>query len=546
MGQAACVCYNREKDEKVVDSKAARQELSTAAERVSQETGTLAVAARYHRSRRVQEDYELTQRVLGVGFSGDVKFGKSKATGTLHAIKRLSLHIADKEAILRLRAELEIFLRLDHPHVAILNDVYETDDELVFVMEFLKGGELYDRLVSQGKYSELDAATAAYQMLRAISYLHTHGVVHRDLKLENFLYESETGNHLKVIDFGFSKLYKPEDKMHASCGTVSYIAPEVINGSYDNKCDIWSLGVLAFMMLSGEPPFPGDGQETLKLIRRGRYSMDSKRWDKVSEPAKDFVSHLLTYHAKLRPTALEALEHPWITRREGLFGVDIDESVLKSLKVFSQAAKFRRACLRVLATSLSATDRQKIRDTFLALDKNSSGTITLTEFKKALDDHGMASEEAAEVFAAIDVSSDEEVQYSEFLAAVAHSRVLLHDNLIRDTFRRFDTNQSGRITVTNLKDMLGDHFDDNEIAEMLSEVDENHDGAIDYDEFVTYLQKDPAGRKEDDPKTPKVAKTDSALQMFRSDSRKCMQTMKVVDAVVKWKHKRGSNSDPCH
>eukprot|EP00746_Dinoflagellata_sp_MGD_P012711 gnl/MRDRNA2_/MRDRNA2_127195_c0_seq1.p1 gnl/MRDRNA2_/MRDRNA2_127195_c0~~gnl/MRDRNA2_/MRDRNA2_127195_c0_seq1.p1 ORF type:complete len:534 (+),score=114.32 gnl/MRDRNA2_/MRDRNA2_127195_c0_seq1:124-1725(+) len=526
MGICGGVCINRERDGEGKPVLTPR-DLSKTAERVSQNVGQIPVASRYHTSRDVREDYELTQRVLGFGFSGEVKFGKNRATGTKHAIKRLSLHLADEDAKDRLHEELEIFMKLDHPHVAILNDVYVTPEELTFVMEFLAGGELYERLVKKGNYNEYTAANAAYQMLLAVSYLHSQDVVHRDLKLENFLYETETGDHLKVIDFGFSKLHDPHMKMDASCGTVSYIAPEVIARSYTNKCDLWSLGVITYMMLSGEPPFPGEGQTTLKLIRAGLYSMDSPRWRKVSEPAKSFVRALLTKNPEKRPSALEALEDPWIVRRAALHSVDIDPQVLKSLKAFSEAAKFRRACMRVMAMSLSAGVRQKVRESFLALDTEKNGTISLAEFKTALEEQGVKNEEAAEIFAAIDVSANDEIQYSEFLAAVAHSRVFIHGKLLRETFRRFDTNKSGFITAGNLKEVLGETFDDKEINGLIAEVDVNGDNKLDYDEFVAYIEKDPAGKKEGE-ETPTISQT---------DSRKCLQSMLVVDAAVKFQEK---------
>merc|ERR1719253_1495711 len=181
-----------------------------------------------------------------------LKNGKSPEKFAVKAFKMSSVTGEKKTQLL---AEVEIFLCMDHPHVTRLYDVFESEDQLHLVMECMEGGELFDRVTELKRFGESDAADAVYQMLLALNYIHSHGIVHRDLKLENFLYDKPGSSHLKLIDFGFSKIWDPNVKMHVSCGTLSYVAPEVLDKDYRSQCDLWSLGVVTFIILAGYMPF---------------------------------------------------------------------------------------------------------------------------------------------------------------------------------------------------------------------------------------------------------------------------------------------------
>merc|ERR1719433_1595447 len=155
-------------------------------------------------------------------------------------------------------------------------------------MECLEGGELFDRVIERKRFSENDASDAVRQMLLALNYLHSAGIVHRDLKLENFLYDKKGGDHLKLIDFGFSKVWDPNVKMHLSCGTLSYVAPEVLEKNYGSQCDLWSLGVICYILLSGQMPFAGSESVQTQNIKEGKYQMRPDKWSKVPKEAVHF------------------------------------------------------------------------------------------------------------------------------------------------------------------------------------------------------------------------------------------------------------------
>jgi calcium-dependent protein kinase len=381
---------------------------------------------------------------------------------------------------------------MDHPHVARLVDVYEEKDRITLVMECMQGGELFDRVIAKKRFDEKDAAVAAYQMLLAINYLHSHGIVHRDIKLENWLYESNESDHLKLIDFGFSKVWgeDPKVRMHMSCGTLSYVSPEVLNKSYTSQCDLWSLGVVIFILLAGYMPFAGPDEKQIKNIKDGRFTFKPEKWNTVSESATDFVKKLMVVDPKARLDAPKALEHPWIVNRHEVMQDDgPDMCALESLVNFSKESKFRRQCMLAMAWSLSNEERAKLRSSFMNMDKNKCGTITLGEFKKCVEENmDIGDTDVNQIFAAIDSANNGEIQYSEFLAAIVSSRIHLYDDYLQTAFRRFDTDASGFITFDNLKEVLSD-LSDAEIKEIMDEVNSSHDGKITQQEFVDFIHK---------------------------------------------------------
>uniref|UniRef100_A0A0G4HV92 non-specific serine/threonine protein kinase n=1 Tax=Chromera velia CCMP2878 TaxID=1169474 RepID=A0A0G4HV92_9ALVE len=231
--------------------------------------------------KNIHEQYEFDKKVLGTGFSGPVKLAVDKQTGRKVAVKPFIKAGAKRDRVILLKNEAEIYLSIDHPNIAKLLEIYEDDEAVYLVMEYCSGRELYSRLVEKKQYTEYIAAETTKQMLDALAYLHSHNIVHRDLKLENWLYESEGEDApLKLIDFGFSKVWNPtmSRKMHLTCGSIHYVSPDTLSRSYTNKCDLWSLGVLVYMLLVGYQPFWGaNDDELIEKICRGEYSLESLR-----------------------------------------------------------------------------------------------------------------------------------------------------------------------------------------------------------------------------------------------------------------------------
>jgi len=354
------------------------------------------------------------------------------------------------------------------------------------------GGELFERVMKLKRFSENDAAHAVSQMLLAVNYIHKRGVVHRDLKLENFLYEDKTSDHLKLIDFGFSHVWEPNTTMASSVGTLPYMAPEVLHQKYTSKCDLWSMGVITFILLSGYMPFGGAEAEQIACIKGGKFLKKPERWQRISETAQDFVGKLIVVNPNARLSAEQALRHPFIAdcgRRKEKEGDSVDDSIVDALQNFAKVSQFRRACMSVMAWSLSSEESASVRDAFLSIDKNHEGTITLAELRKCLSSKIDASDDQIRpIFDAIDVGQNEEIHYSEFLAAMMTSRIAMNDDILEATFRRFDTDKSGFITTENLRDVLGTHFMGTDVNELIREAGFGNDAKISYDDFIRYLK----------------------------------------------------------
>jgi len=208
--------------------------------------------------------------------------------------------------------------KLNHKNIVCLKEVFEDESEdgkIYMVMEYVSGGELFDHIINRGNYSEHDAALVVRQIIEAVAYLHSNNIAHRDLKPENLLCAGANNEIIKVADFGLSKEFDDNNKaLETMCGTPDYVAPEVLRGNgYTNAVDIWSIGVVTYVMLCGSPPFYGnDDKEVFLKILQSDYKFFSPEWDSISKEAKEFISVLLVLEPQRRPTAAQCLEAPWI------------------------------------------------------------------------------------------------------------------------------------------------------------------------------------------------------------------------------------------
>uniref|UniRef100_A0A8B9JZA4 Protein kinase domain-containing protein n=1 Tax=Astyanax mexicanus TaxID=7994 RepID=A0A8B9JZA4_ASTMX len=234
-----------------------------------------------------------------------------------------------------------------------LKEIFETPLEISLVLELVTGGELFDRVVEKGYYSERDAADAIKQVLEAVAYLHEHGVVHRDLKPENLLYATSAPDApLKIADFGLSKIIDDQVTMKTVCGTPGYCAPEILRGcAYGPEVDMWSVGVITYILLCGFEPFFDDrgDQYMFKRILNCEYEFVSPWWDNVSLNAKDLVKKLIVQDPKKRLTTLQALQHPWVTGKATNF-THMDTAQKKLLE-FNARRKLKAAVKAVVASS---------------------------------------------------------------------------------------------------------------------------------------------------------------------------------------------------
>jgi len=258
------------------------------------------------------DEYEVLE-LIGTGHFAKVRKGRHKRSGELVAVKIITKPAPHKMKMLK--AEVDIMTKLNHPNVVRLHKVVDTETKLYLVMELLTGGELFDRIVAKGHYTEGDAQTLTRTIVKTMHYLHSQGVAHRDLKPENILLATPAEDAaIKITDFGLSRLIDEATLMTTACGTPGYVAPEVItHEAYSTQIDMWSVGVIVYILLCGFPPFYGENDaQMFRKIRTANYKFLSPYWDNISADAKDFVAKLLMVDPNRRMTAQEALKHKWI------------------------------------------------------------------------------------------------------------------------------------------------------------------------------------------------------------------------------------------
>ncbi|XP_022047683.1 calcium/calmodulin-dependent protein kinase type IV [Acanthochromis polyacanthus] len=295
------------------------------------------------------EDFYTLSAELGRGATSVVYRCEEKQTQKPYAVKVLKKTI-DKKIV---RTEIGVLLRLSHPNIIQLKEIFETDTDIALVLELVTGGELFDRIVERGYYSERDAAHVIKQILEAVAYLHENGVVHRDLKPENLLYaDLSLDAPLKIADFGLSKIIDDQVTMKTVCGTPGYCAPEILRGNaYGPEVDMWSVGVILYILLCGFEPFfdPRGDQYMYSRILNCDYEFVSPWWDEVSLNAKDLVSKLIVLDPHKRLSVREALQHPWVLGKAARFSHM--DTTQRKLQEFNARRKLKAAMKAVVATS---------------------------------------------------------------------------------------------------------------------------------------------------------------------------------------------------
>jgi len=244
------------------------------------------------------------------------------------------------EELQLLHQEIDIMKKLQHKNIIALYEVFEEEETIYLILELVTGGELFDQIVSRGVYSERDAANVIRQILEAVSYMHQNGIAHRDLKPENLLCGGPDGSVIKVTDFGLSKDFG-KGSLKTSCGTPDYVAPEVLKGqNYDNSVDVWSVGVICYILLCGFPPFYGNNdQQIFEKIMKAKYDFPSPDWDDISDDAKEFIQAILVLDPSDRPTAADCLQAPWIVSQAPSKNLGRLESVRGGLSEYNAKRK---------------------------------------------------------------------------------------------------------------------------------------------------------------------------------------------------------------
>lgn len=288
------------------------------------------------------DNYEIGD-VLGEGGYAIVRKATSKKDDRKVAVKIAKRANIDAKSLMEIRREFDILKSLNHPNIVKALGFYEEVENFYFVLEFMEGGELFDRIVKKTQYNEKEARDAVCSMLSAIEYFHQHDVVHRDLKPENLLLASkEDDANIKIADFGLARVTNG-NTITDKAGTPDYIAPEVLQGKPSGKAvDVWAAGVISFVLLGGYAPFHHRNSQTMyDNIAKGNFKFHPQRWSYVSSEAKDFVCSLLIVDPTQRPTASKALQHPWVRKSDELLLESNLTENLEELRKFNGARKLK-------------------------------------------------------------------------------------------------------------------------------------------------------------------------------------------------------------
>merc|ERR1712227_385129 len=387
--------------------------------------------------------------ILGRGSFGRVVECEDRVTGGKFAAKIISRKSVKSEVLLdTFIREVKVLKELDHPNIMKIHEYFQDNEYFYLISDLYEGGELFDEIVRRVRFSEASAIVILKQILSGIAYIHDKGVVHRDLKPENILLEKAKNlENIKIIDFGLASYFDAKDPLKDKTGTAYYIAPEVIAGQYDNKCDIWSAGIILYILISGCPPFFGnDEREILKRVSIGKYTFKIPQFDSVSDEAKDVIRCMLFYYPSDRPCARTILDYAWMgnsSRRQKAKDKVIKfldyRTLLANAKVLRKQSRLVQMVMLYSASKLLTSEEIALaRPSFEYIDIDKDGRINRQEvteaIKKLVNDDNHAIEATKLIFDAVDFNDDQHIEISEFLTMAFDKVVLLSKDRLRRSF----------------------------------------------------------------------------------------------------------------
>ncbi|CAL5404102.1 unnamed protein product [Camellia sinensis] len=509
----------------------------------------------------LKEFYSLGKK-LGQGQFGMTFLCVEKATRKEYACKSIAKRkLLTEDDVEDVRREVQIMHHLaGHPNVISIKGAYEDAVAVHVVMELCVGGELFDRITQRGHYTERKAAELTRTIVGVVEACHSLGVMHRDLKPENFLFvDQKEDSLLKTIDFGLSVFFKPvktvcsgqkalrlhsveeieikdkgkvggsekipsgqgychflwlvAEQFNDLVGSPYYVAPEVLRKRYGPEADVWSAGVIVYILLSGVPPFWAETEKGIfEEVLHGELDFSLDPWPNISESAKDLVKRMLVRDPRRRLTAHEVLCHPWVQVDGVAPDKPLDSAVLSRMKQFSAMNKLKKMALRIIAEHLSEEEIAGLKEMFKMIDTDNSGQITFEELKAGLKRVGanLKESEIYDLMQAADVDNSGTIDYGEFIAATLHLNKVEREDYLFMAFSYFDKDGSGYITPDELQQACEEFgIEDVTLEDMIREVDQDNgrfpyldsrylsllefgpefwcDGRIDYNEFVAMM-----------------------------------------------------------
>lgn len=440
-------------------------------------------------SGNILEDY-IVIRVVGEGGYGQVKEVVEKKSGCKRAMKSIQIKYLKKSEIENIDREVKTLKNLDHPGVLKIFQVYKESDYFHIITDLCTGGELFEKIVKQKKLSENQAASYMFDIVSTVKYLHESGIMHRDLKPDNILFEdTSTASRLKIIDFGASKSFKKGKIYDDIVGTPYYIAPEVLQGQYTQKCDIWSIGIILYTILSGSPPFTGSSNsEIYENILEEPLTFKSPNWSSISSCAKSLLKKILVKDPKKRISISDFLFDPWLQTRSSNLTPDrsLSQASMANLSKFRQINKLQACTFVYLAHCFTTANELKhIRKLFESFDKDGDGKLSFEEIKEGVSQFNDGLEiDAEEVMKNCDLDKNGFVDYSEFLAGVCSTNLEMTKKKLKAAFDAMDSDGSGKLSKAEIKQALIGMTCEKTIMILVRDMDTNGDGEVDFEEFA--------------------------------------------------------------
>ena len=446
---------------------------------------------------------------LGEGSYSTVYRVQNKLTDSIRAMKIINKSSTcsekDEREILN---EINILRTLDHPNILKIFEFYSNKESYFLVTELCSEGELFQEIIDKGPFSENCSAYIMFQILSAINYCHNMKIIHRDLKPENILIADRDKHNfptIKICDFGTSKMFEKGAIQYRVVGSSYYIAPEVLKKKYDEKCDLWSCGVILYILLSGRPPFGGENdKQILESVALGKYDLQMAPFNKVSKSCIDLIKKLLAMDQQKRISAQEALAHKWFkdNKSKELFNKIKDQSILKklinNLKSYKKDSIIQETALAYLVHNFpQMKDVVNACKLFNQIDVNGDGKINKEELFLGLQfkiKSQTLKEDVDNIYSNLDMDNNGYIEYEEFVRAAVSKDQFMDENILRYAFRYFDKDGSGEITFDEIENVFKEGIADKtkvheSLSKIISEIDSNGDGVIDFKEFVYIMKK---------------------------------------------------------
>uniref|UniRef100_A0A1J3G5V6 non-specific serine/threonine protein kinase n=1 Tax=Noccaea caerulescens TaxID=107243 RepID=A0A1J3G5V6_NOCCA len=430
-------------------------------------------------------------KVLGKGSRGITYMCEEISTGKRYACKSIPKRkLRNEEKKEALKTEIQIMNHVSgHNNIVEIQAVYEDTESVHIVVELCGGGKLSDRIETNSYYSEKDSAGILSSIVNALLIFHSIGVIHRDVKPGNFLFSSEDDDDvlLKATGFGSSVYIKDGIELKGEVGSKNYVAPEVLRGkSYGKEIDIWSAGVILYLLLCGKHPF-----ETEDEIRQGKFDLEIQPWPCVSVSAKDLIKKMLTKDPKKRISASDVLEHPWIKNEASK---PSDNFLVSRMRRFGGMSRLKKLAFKVIAEGLAEEEKKDLKTCFKDMDIDSSWSITYGELRAGLsipDESELSMAEAKQLLEGADLDGNGRLDIREFISATMGRHILVKDENLHKAFQYFDKDGNGYIKKDELVRAMKEHGmkDEANAKEMISEVDKDNDGRINYEEFCAMMRK---------------------------------------------------------